>query len=121
MLFFVFSAVDSYYTFGRSKSYIGDAVEWLNDNSGETAQLLTNNRAVAYNSGMVAEYDQVQPRLTRQQVLAMAPGDLIVVETSAAIEQLFAQPDIAELLEPAITLLDAQEPRMRIYQRTIPD
>ncbi|MYE98635.1 MAG: hypothetical protein F4234_00305 [Gammaproteobacteria bacterium] len=121
VLFFVFSAVDSYYTFGRSKSYIGDAVEWLNDNSGETAQLLTNNRAVAYYSGMVAEYDQVQPRLTRQQVLAATPGDLIVVETSAVIEQLLAQPDITELLEPAITLLDAQEPRMRIYQRIIPD
>lgn len=121
VLFFVFSAVDSYYTFGRSKFYVEDAVEWLDDNRGETAQLLTNNRAVAYFSGMVAEYDQVRPRLTAQQVLAMAPGDLVVVETSAAIEQLLAQPEIAELLELAITFPDSQEPRMRIYQRIIPD
>ena len=116
-LFFVFSAVDSYYTFGRSKSYVHDAVEWLNDNGGESAQLLTNNRAVAYYSGMVTEYDQVQPRLTAQQILAMTPGDLIVVETSPSIEQMLAQPDIAELLEPANTFPDAQEPRMLVYRR----
>ena len=116
VLFFVFSAVDSYYTFGRSKAYVRDAVEWLNDNDGETAQLLTNNRAVAYYSGMVAEYDQVQSRLTEQQVLAMAPGDLIVVETSTAVEQLLAQPDIAKLLEPIATFPDAQEPLIQIYR-----
>ncbi len=117
VLFFVFSAVDSYYTFGRSKSYVHDAVEWLNENSGESAELLTNNRAVAYYSGMVPEYDQVQSRLTGQQVLAMAPGDLIVVETSLAIEQLLAQPEIAELLELGITFPDAQESRMQVYRR----
>lgn len=116
-LFFVFSAVDSYYTFGRSKSYVHDAVEWLNSNSGETAQVLTNNRAVAYYSGMVTEYDQVQSRLTGQQFLAMAPGDLIVVETSPAIEQLLAQPDIDALLEPIATFPNPQELRMQIYQR----
>lgn len=121
VLFFVFSAVDSYYSFGRSKSYVRDAVEWLDVNRGETAQLLTNNRAVAYHSGMVAEYDQVQPRLTRRQVLAMAPGDLVVVETSTAIEQLLSSPEIAALLEPAATFPDAQEPRMRIYRHVTPD
>ena len=117
VLFFVFSAVDSYYTFGRSKSYVRDAVEWLNDNDGETAQLLTNNRAVAYYSGMVAEYDQVQSRLTEQQVLAMAPGDLIVVETSTAVEQLLSRPEIAALLEPVIVFPGPDEPRISIYRR----
>lgn len=117
VLFFVFSAVDSYYTFGRSKSYVHDAVEWLNDNSAETAQLLTNNRAVAYYSGMVAEYDQVQPRLTGQQILATAPGDTIVVETSPAIELLLAQPEIAELLQPAATFADGENPLIQILRR----
>lgn len=117
VLFFVFSAVDSYYTFGRSKSYVHDAVEWLNDNRGESAQLLTNNRAVAYYSGMVTEYDQVQPRLTEQQILAMAPGDLIVVETSPAIEQLFAQPEIAATLESVIAFPGANEPRIGLFRR----
>lgn len=116
-LFFVFSAVDSFHTFGRSKSYVRDTVEWLNNNSDATAQLLTNNRAVAYHSGKVTAYDQVQPRLTEQQILATAPGDIIVVEISPAIERLLAQPDIAQLLEPTATFPDAREPRMRIYRR----
>ena len=117
VLFFAFSAVDSYYSFGRSKAYVRDTVEWLEVNAGENAQLLTNNRAVAYYSGKVAEYDQVQPRLTEQQVLAMAPGDLLAVETSTAIEQLLAQPNIAELLEPVATFPNTQELLLRIYRR----
>ena len=116
-LFFIFSAVDSYHTFGPSKSYVGDAVEWLDANGGAAAQLLTNNRAVAYHSGLVAEYDRVRPRLTGQEILATAPGGWIVVETSPAIEQLLARPDIAALLEPRAAFPDAQAPRMRVYRR----
>ena len=116
-LFFAFSAVDSYYTFGRSKTYIQDAVEWLNENPDQNTQLLTNNRAVAYYSNQVTEYDQVQSRLTEQQILAMAPGDIIVVATSPAIEQLLSRPEIATLLEPEATFPDAQEPLIQIYQR----
>ena len=116
-LFFAFSAVDSYYTFGRSKTYIHDAVEWLNENPDQNTQLLTNNRAVAYYSNQVTDYDQVQPSLTEQQVLAMAPGDIIVVATSPAIEQLLSIPEIANLLEPAATFPNAREPLIQIYQR----
>ncbi len=117
VLFFVFSAVDSYYTFGRSKSYIGDAVEWLAENQGESERLLTNNRAVAWHSGLIAEFDQVQPRLTEQQLLAAEPGDLIVVESSAAIERLLARPEIAELLQLVVIFPDADEALMQIYRR----
>ncbi len=116
-LFFIFSAVDSYYSFGRSKAYVGDAAEWLRANSGEAAQLLTNNRAVAYYSGLVAQYDQVGPRLTEQEILASPSGGWIVVEISPAIEQLLARPDIAALLEPRAAFPDAREARMRVYRR----
>ena len=117
VLFFAFSAVDSYYTFGRSKSYIDDAVEWLAENQGESERLLTNNRAVAWHSGLIAEFDQVQPRLTEQQLLAAEPGDLIVVESSAAIERLLARPEIAELLQLVVIFPDADEALMQIYRR----
>ncbi len=116
VLFFTFSAVDAYYTFGRSKSYVREAVDWLAGNRDAAAGLLTNNRAVAYYSGMVAEYDQVQPRLSEQQVLSTAPGDLIVVETSAAIEALLARPAIAELVHLAAAF-PAGEARMMIFRR----
>jgi len=116
-LFFTFSAVDSYHTFGRSKTYVAAAVEWLHANRGAAPQLLTNNRAVAYYSGLVAEYDRVQPRLTEQEILAAAPGAWIVVETSPVIEQLLARPDIATLFEPRAAFPDAGEARMKIYRR----
>ncbi len=116
-LFFAFSAVDSYYTFGRSKTYIHDAVEWLNENPDQNTQLLTNNRAAAYYSDKVTEYDQVQSRLTEQQILAMAPGDIIVVATSPAIEQLLSRLAIATLLEPAAAFPNAQQPLIQIYRR----
>ncbi len=116
-LFFAFSAVDSYYSFGRSKSHVRDAAEWLDANAGEGARLLTDNRAVAYYSGMVAEYDQVRPRLREAQILAVAPGDVVAAETSAANEQLLARPDIAALLEPLAAFPAGDETLMRIYRR----
>ena len=117
VLFFVFSAVDSYYSFGRSKSYVADAIEWLRVNSGETGQLLTNNRAVAYYSGMVAEFDQVQSRLTEEQIRTTGPGDVFVVETSPANALLLERPDIAEQLELVARFPGEGEALLLIYRR----
>ena len=117
ILFFAFSAVDSYYSFGRSRAYLGQAIEWLEDNGNASSRLLTNNRAVAYASGMVAEFDQVQSRLREEQILATAPGDFIVVEFSLVNEQLLSRAGIAALLEPVAVFPDATEARLRIYRR----
>ncbi len=116
-LFFLFSAVDSYYSFGRSKGYVADAVSWLQANRGETAALVTNNRTVAWRSGMVAEYDRVAPVLGAEQIFAAAAGDLIVVEMSSADGRLLSRPDIAELLQAEAVLPGADEPRLRIFRR----
>ncbi len=119
-LFFVFSVVDSYYSFGKPKSYVADAVEWLEENREQGAKLLTNNRAVAYYSGMVVEFDRTQSRLDEEQLRALAPGDLVAIENPSANARILARPELAELLAPAIGFPGAGEARIRIYRRVAP-
>ena len=102
VLFSVFSAVDSYYT-----------------NSGDNARLLTNNWAIAYNSGMVTEFNEVQAHLREEQVFATVPGDVIVVEFSATNEQLLSRSEIVELLDAVIVFPVPDEPRISIYRRLL--
>ncbi len=117
VLFFSFSAVDSFYSFGRSKAHVGDAIAWLDDNHDGTAALITNIRAVAYFSGLVPEYDQVQPQLAKEQILAAESGDLVVVETSVALGQLRNQAEISALLEPVVAYPETSAPSIFIYRR----
>ena len=117
ILFFAFSAVDSYHSFGRSKAYVGEAIDWLAANRSETSQLLTNNRTVAWCSGLVPEYDEVWHLLREEQLRATAAGDLIVVETSSVNERLLSRPDIANLLEAVTAFPSENEALIRIYRR----
>ncbi len=117
VLFLSFSAVDSFYSFGRSKTYVGDAIAWLDANHDGAAALITNVRAVAYFSGLVPEYDQVQPQLAKEQILAAESGDLVVVETSVVLDQLRNKPEISALLEPVADFPETGAPSIFIYRR----
>ena len=83
------------------------------------ARLLTNNWAIAYNSGMVTEFNEVQAHLREEQVFATVPGDVIVVEFSATNEQLLSRSEIVELLDAVIVFPVPDEPRISIYRRLL--
>lgn len=117
VLFFSFSAVDSFYSFGRSKAYVGDAIAWLDTNHDGTAALVTNVRAVAYFSGLVPEYDQVQPQLAEERILEAESGAVIVVDTSVALGQLRDRPEVSALLEPVAAYPETGEASIFIYRR----
>jgi hypothetical protein len=57
----VYFLVDSLVSFGYSKRYIEDAIDWSRENIDNRSTLATNSFAVAYYSGMVENYDEVDP------------------------------------------------------------
>ena len=57
LLYFV---VDSFISFGYSKQFIHDASRWVSENATAGTTLVTNNRTIAYESGLVEDYDKVE-------------------------------------------------------------
>lgn len=51
--------IDSLFSFGYSKEYFSEAIDWSHENLGENELILTNSAAIAYHSGRVTEYDDV--------------------------------------------------------------
>ena len=53
ILIVVYLFIDSYISFGRSTDYINNAVDWLETEQIQPGQLVTNESAIAYFSGLV--------------------------------------------------------------------
>jgi len=51
--------IDSLFSFGYSKAYFSEAIDWSHENLGQNELLLTNSAAIAYHSGRVNDYDEV--------------------------------------------------------------
>jgi hypothetical protein len=54
-------AADSLVSFGYSKNYIKEASNWARDNIALESAVQTNSFAVAYFSGLITEYDTINP------------------------------------------------------------
>jgi hypothetical protein len=52
--------VDSLVSFGYSKQYIEDAIDWTQSNVPADSMVQTNSYALAYFTGLVSDYDQVE-------------------------------------------------------------
>lgn len=119
-IFFTYCAIDSYYTFGYSKDFVADAVEWLAED--ETPPLLTNNHAIAYESGRVVEYDRIERNLSEGALRAWPAGGVIAVELNFTMSELLAQLETAGVLQH-VTLFPhpADESKgIAIYRRLSP-
>ena len=116
VLFVTYCAIDSYYSFGRSKDYIDDAIDWVVQQRETPGGLVTNSHALAYNSGKIEDYDKILFNLTAIDILDSAPGDLIAVELRYEMNQLLAREDIANILELEIAFSDADRRRIAIYR-----
>ena len=109
--------IDSYYSFGSSKDYIDDAIDWIVLQKESPGRLITNNHALAYNSGKVENYDETLFNLTGVEILDAESGDLIAVELRYETQQLLAREDIAQLLDLEIAFFDSERRRIAIYRR----
>jgi len=115
--FFFYCAIDSYYSFGESKSYLEDAIEWIADNTQDSAGLITNNHAIAYYSGKIPDYDLVQRNLSEDEILASEVGDTIAAELTFETRSLLETSEIAPKLKLLKYFPDNQTRRIAIFQR----
>lgn len=119
-LFFTYCAVDSYYSFGESKDYVFDSIEWLAENTDASSGLITNNNAIAYFSGKVDSYDLLPRNLSQEQILSTNEGDTIAVELHYETEQLLTKASVSPYLEFLAAFPSQQQQRIAFYRRVNP-
>lgn len=120
ILFITYCAFDAYISFGDSKQYVYRAIEWVQENTDESNSLVTNNQAVAYFSGKIAEYDTVDSQITADEILRTDEGDVVVLELHYVVEQLLLLPEISTSFEQILVLPDASDRQLVILRRTGP-
>ncbi len=118
LLFFVFCAFDAYISFGRSKDYLQDSVDYVLVHRSAGEGLLTNNHNIAYLSGLIADYDEVPRLLTSRQLLDTAAGDFLALEMIHEIEQLLLADEVRAGLEFVTAFPSESEQRVAIYRRS---
>jgi hypothetical protein len=116
-IFFSYCAIDSYFSFGESKSYVKESIEWIADNTEGSAGLLTNNHAVAYFSGKVDDYDLVQRNLSEKEILSSEVGDTIVAELTFEMRRLLKKNNIADKLTLLAYFPSADTQRIAVFER----
>ncbi|MCY4356990.1 MAG: hypothetical protein OXD01_05655 [Gammaproteobacteria bacterium] len=118
-LFFLYCVIDSTISFGKPRDWLLETAIYLNRETEPNSHVLTNNHTIAYFSGKVAAYDEVERMLTREQVLATIPGDLIAIELFYEMTELVADPVLSPYLEPLATF-PVDTPRAAVYRRIDP-
>lgn len=119
-IFLTYCAFDSYISFGDSKRYVYEAIDYIAQNSDERNRLVTNNPTIAYTSGKVPDYDKTTRNLTAEEILLTAPGDFVVVEMNFTMESVLASPEVAAVLQRIAVLPDAEDEQLLILRRIIP-
>jgi len=120
VLFFVFCFFDAYVSFGRSKAYLDDAVDYVNAHASPQQSLVTNNHTIAFTSGRISAYDEVPRLLPASAIADAAPGDYLALEMISEVRQLVERNDLAPLLEFVTAFPSEREQRVAIYRRVGP-
>jgi hypothetical protein len=116
-IFLSYCAIDSYYSFGEEKPYITDSIEWIRENTDTSAKLLTNNHSIAYFSGKVSEYDQVQRNLTEEAIFATGVGDTIAAELTFETKQTLEKSSVSRKIEFLTAFPNEKNQRIVLYKR----
>lgn len=120
IFFFFFCAVDSYISFGKPKTWLIDAANYVNREASPSTDIITNNHTIAYFSGKVEGYDQVLRNLTEYEILTANPGDLIAIELFYEMGIFVEDPSVTPYMERVAAYPNEEEPRVAIYQRVEP-
>ncbi len=119
-ILFSYCAVDAYVSFGTDKSYLREAGEWIAQNSSPTVNLLANNRAVAYYSERIEEYDLVPILLTEGDVISLPAGSLVAFEEDTSSLGLFDNDRLRRSVEE-VTRTGADSGRQVVIYRRLPE
>lgn len=116
-LILAYSAVDSHISFGEPKSWLPDTLEWLESQQHGDPVLVTNERYIAWRSGLIDAYDEVRRNMPVEPFLSAPEGALLVVEREPA---LFGTLEAAEqdgLVRELTRFEDRHGTRIIIYRR----
>lgn len=80
------SVVDAHVSLGASKQHLDEASAWINSATRPDAALLTNEIHIAYQSGRVQDYDEVERDMAGELILLAAPGTIIAVTPRRSFE-----------------------------------
>lgn len=120
VFFFCYCAVDSYISFGKPKTWLIDAADYVNREANPATDIITNNHTIAYFSGKVEGYDQVLRTLTENEILTANPGDLIAIEMYYEMTVFVEDARVAPYMERVIAFPNEEEARVAIYRRVQP-
>jgi hypothetical protein len=107
---------DSFINFGYSRAYVEEAIAWTRSELPANADLYTNDRAIAYESGRVEDYDLVN----RDASLALQqaePGDYLALDVG--YDEVTLRDDLEQQRDLALRKSFSNErgDEIRIYQK----
>jgi len=117
ILFFGYLGFDSFISFGDSKDFVFESINWIKEQPETDVNLITNNHAIAYFTGKVFDYDLTQRSLTEDQISAAQPNDLIAIEMYYEMTELVTRDQVGNLLDLQIAFPSLEDQRVAIYRR----
>lgn len=121
ILLAVYCAFDSHVMFGGRKTYMPETLEWIEQNTPDSAALRTNIEYFAWATGKVEEYDRITPQISRSWLEQSPPGSTVVIENRGAYTEILESAVEDGLLEPLRQVSDGDRERIFIYRATEPD
>ncbi len=107
--------VDSLFSFGYSKHYLDEAISWARDIPAANEQILTNNSAIAYHSGRVANYDEVETDIGT--ILAATPSyEYLVVEVAHDDEAARSLLNASSRIEESLRFSNSRNDAVIVYR-----
>ena len=112
----LYLAIDSFISFGESKSYQLDAVEWLQQNLPAGAELHTTNPLIAYRLRSTPDYDRLQSDVPAL-ITYSEPGDYLALDVHDGNVAVLQEFSADGTLSPLMSFPTATDPRLLVYIR----
>ncbi len=119
ILIVVYLLIDSYISFGRSTDYIDNAVSWLKSENIQPGQLITNESAIAYFSGLVEDYDRVSSDVFMSKIEGANRGDIIAFEFRPSLGKLIENQLDTDRFEQLTSFPEGSTPKIIMYRRVL--
>lgn len=84
----LFCAIDAHISFGDSKESVQDATDWLTANIQPNITVMTNSSYLAYESGLVEDYDKVSRYIDSETISNAQYGTLLALSLDRGVDAL---------------------------------
>ena len=120
ILFFGYCAFDSFISFGSSKTYVNESLNWYQAENHLHKRIVTNNRAIAYFSGEIENYDKVARIISEKEILDLEANDLIFLEMNYEASQIIGRDSIVPYINLQAAFPNRENMRLGVYRRVDP-